>query len=545
MRHRFGWHLPAILFGSLLASIVVGALAYLYGTKEVPARGGTYVEAITGTPTSLNPLLASFNDADRDITSLLFSGLTRLDKDGTVLPDLAESWQAGEDGKSFTFQLRPGLKWHDDVPFTAEDAVFTFNLAKEKDLGGNPELAALLRTVDVQADGDASVRFTLDKPLAPFLAYTTLGMLPRHLLGNLRPKDVPAAAFNIGPVGTGPFRLERATLAQVSLEANPDDYLQQPWLERVQFKFFPDDQAVVAAVATRQVDGALLRPSVGPDALDQVKANHDLRTITAPRASFSLLFLNTQGALFKEKGVRQAIAYGIDHERLVEEAVGGQGIPTDSPFVPNSWAYAPGRHYAYDPAHARQLLDEQGWQLNKAGMREKDGQPFRFSLLTNDDPQRMTVAAELSTQLGKLGIQAEVGPSSVSALVQSFLLPRKFEAILYGIDPGPDPDPYPLWHSSQASGDGLNLAEFADPEVDRLLEQARATPDMEARRVLYQQFQAAFSDEVPSIPLYYPVYTYVITRSVQGVSLGVLYDTSSRFENVREWYKVTQRVFKT
>lgn len=546
MLRRIDWHLPGILFGCLIASSVVGALVFILATEEQPAQGGTYVEGVAGTPASLNPLLASFNDADRDLTALLFSGLTRLDGDGTVRPDLAQEWSVANDGKTYNFLLRDDARWHDGQPVTPEDVALTVRLLQDKDLKGNPELAALWRKVKVETNGDAGVRFNLEQPFAPFLTYTGLGVLPRHAVGAVQAKDLAAASFNAAPIGTGPFRIGEASLEQVTLAANASAHEGSPLLEKIQFRFLPDDASLAAALATRQVEGGLLRPSVGKEAIDRLHGVEELQLHVAPRASYSLLFLNTRSPFFKERAVRQAFAYGVDPVKLVQDVVGGQGIPAEGPIAKDSWAFDQGVwRYSYDPAKAAQLLEEQGWKPNSAGIREKDGQLFKFGLLTNDDKARIALGDELAAQLKRIGVQADVASSGVTGLVQNFLLPRKFDAVLYGIDPGYDPDPYPLWHSTQASGEGLNLSVFAQPEVDQLLEKARTSTSAEERRRLYKQFQAAFAEEVPSVPLYHPLYTYALPRTVKGVSLGLLYDTSSRFLNVREWYKDTKRVFRS
>ena len=544
MRRRRRWSTPAILLGCLVLAGIAGVFLYLSTTTEQPGYGGIYTEGIAGSPIKLNPVLASFNDTDKDLTTLLFSGLTRLAADGSILPDLADSWEIGQDGRAYTFHLRKGAKWHDGQPVVADDVVFTFRLVQHDDIQANPELTALWKRVQVEKKDDESVRITLEEPFAPFLSYTTLGILPSHLLKDTDPKDLANADFNAKPVGTGPFRLKEATIDQVTLEANPDSYRGKPFLDGITFKFLRDDQALAAALSTKQVQGGLLRPSVGADAIASVQANSDLTVRTLPRASYSVLFLNTRMPLFQDKTVRQAVAYSIDRQGLLNDVMGGLGTIADSPLVPGSWAYSSNATaYTYDPERATKILEDGGWKLNSASVWEKDGRPLAFSLLTNDDKTRVALGEALVRQLKKAHIRPEIAASGITGLLQNFLLPRKYDAILYGIDPGYDPDPYPLWHSSQASGEGLNVAAFSKPEIDSLLEKARTIMNPEERKRLYAQFQSAFAEEMPSIPLYHPLYLYAVDRKVKGMSLGVLYDTSSRFLNVNEWYIKTRRVW--
>ncbi|MEK7213980.1 MAG: peptide ABC transporter substrate-binding protein, partial [Chloroflexota bacterium] len=388
-RRRF-WPLPLFIFAGLVVVVAIGALVYAFGTVERPRLGGTYVEGIAGSPMSLNPLFSSFNDPDRDISRLLFSGLTTLGLDGTVTADAADQWDVSPDGKPYTFLLRRGVRWHDGRPVSPEDVIFTCRLLQNKDTQVDPDLTSLWQRVKVEkADGE-SVRFILDQPYAPFLTYTTTGILPQHLLQDVAPKDIAKSGFNARPVGSGPFKIREVAVDQVTLDANPDYHAGRPYLNSIIFKFFRDDQALASAIAANQVNGGLLRSTVGKDAIALVGQNREMGLRAMPRTSYSVLFLNTQSALFKSKAVRQALAYGINQEELVERVAGGLGVVAESPVPQDSWAYnANAKRYPYDPAKAAQLLDAEGWKVNPNGVREKDGQPFKFALLTNDDKLRV------------------------------------------------------------------------------------------------------------------------------------------------------------
>ena len=142
------------------------------------------------------------------------------------------------------------------------------------------------------------------------------------------------------------------------------------------------------------------------------------------------------------------------------------------------------------------------------------------------------------------GVRVEVQSIPPSGLLQNHLIPRHYEAALYGLDTGYDPDAYAVWHSTQRGEDGLNIASYVSKTTDTILEQARQAQDRESRLRLYRDFQLTFLDELPSLPLYQPRYTYVLDRQVQGVSSGALFETSSRFVNVHEWFMKTKRVWK-
>ncbi len=534
---------PILLLGALLA-LSSGVLLYFFYTKEVPSPGGVYHEGIAGSPMHLNPLLASFNETDQDITSLLYSGLTRVDQQGRVAPDLASEWESSADATTYTFKLRENALWHDRRPVRVEDILFSIKLIQSPDFQGNPELAALWQQVRAEKIDDQTVRLVVDQPFAPLLTYTSLGILPQHLYDGIAPEDMTDALKAPSPVGSGPFRIKEANLAQVVMEANPDAYLGRPFLDEIRFSFMRDDQALAAALNALEVEGGLLRPSVGRETIERVRQNEALTLYTAPRASYTVLFINTNNPIFQPKAMRQALAYSLDRQLLVNQTVSGLGLVANSPLPFNSWAHqADADWYPYDPVKAAELFDQEGWRTNASGLRMKDGQPLKFTLYTNDDLLRVATGEELARQLKAVGLQPDFAYSGPSGLLQNFLLPRRYETIIYGIDPGVDPDPYPLWHSSQAGGEGLNVSTIDNPKMDDLLQRGRSTTDMDEREALYDQFQTLFKEEVPSIPLYHPLYTYAVDQSVRGIGLAGLFAPSSRFYNVREWYKETQRVW--
>ncbi len=155
--------------------------------------------------------------------------------------------------------------------------------------------------------------------------------------------------------------------------------------------------------------------------------------------------------------------------------------------------------------------------------------------MTDQDPLRGAIADAIAEQLLEVGIDVVVVREASNSLVTDFLIPREYQAAVFGWDPGADPDPYPAWHSSQAIGDGRNLAAYTSDEADAIMEAARQTTAVDNRRDLYAQFQELFLQDVPSVPLYYPVYTYFVSSRVDGVEPGLLFTPASRLTNVHEW----------
>ncbi len=542
MIRYFRWQALVAVVGVLILGFFLAYLAYSTTTVVVPDRGGTYVEGLAGRPAAINPLFSQYNQADADLVSLIFSGLTKINEKGEVIPDLAQRWEISEDGLTYTFYLRDGLLWHDGAPFTAEDVAFTVRALQEPEFQGPPELATLWRAVRVKAEGEKVVSFTLPEPFAPFLAHTSLGILPQHLLEGVPARELLPHPFNFQPVGTGPFRVVELTADHIVLEANPHYYGPKPYLERLEFKFYPDHRAIFNAYGRGEVEGI---SQVLAQDLSEVRQEEGLRLYSAPLSGYTLVFLNLEAPVFQEKEVRQALLWAIDRQRIIDQILDGQGVVAHSPILPNSWAYNQDiQRYGYDPRRAEALLDQAGWiDSDQDGVREKEGVPLEFPLLTNEDPLRLRIIEEMAREWAEVGVRVRTEVLDTPEVVQEALRPRQFTALLYswGNLP-PDPDLYEMWHSTQVSDEGQNYSGFVNREADELLEAARITTDRTERAELYRRFQEVFVEEVPALLLYYPIYNYALDERVKGVQLGALMTPSDRFRTIADWYVKTKRV---
>jgi len=527
--------------------IGVGAIAGLWfviarplASDSSPPSGGRYTEGIAGKPQRVNPLFASMNDVDRDIASLVFSGLSRLGLGGEVLPDLAQGWQVSPDGLTFTFNLRRGVTWQDGQPFTAADVIFTYSLLADPQFPGDNELGDFWQQVQCQEVNPFAVRCQLPAPFAPFLSFTTIGILPKHKLEGVSAKDLFDSSFNSAPIGTGPFRLVSLTASHALLQRNPNHHLSRPnplAPQEIELRFYPEEQQAMAALHRGEIQGLLLSPTVSREALTDLTDRQDLSLYPISRTAYTILYLNDRSDLFSDPKVRRALAHTIDRDAIIGELLEGLAVRADSPITPGTWAYDPDLEpIPFNRDSARQLLEEAGWQLVDGRSPRKKGETgFRFSLLTDADPLRTAIAQEVADQLREVGIEVTVEPHNASDLVQNFLIPRQYQAAVFGWDPGYDPDPYPAWHSSQAGQEGRNLANYVSEQVDKILEDARKTTDLNERQALYYTFQRVFLQDLPSLPLYYPISNYFVHESVRGIALGTLFDSSLRFANIHEW----------
>lgn len=522
---------------------VIGYVAFGMTTVTVPDFGGTCVEGVAGNPQAINPILCQSNPVDQDLAAVIFTGLMRHNGKGEIVPDLAASWDVSEDGTVYTFHLREDVLWHDGAPFSSADVVFTVNAIQDPDFQGEPFLSDMWRSVVVEQTDAYAVRFILREPFAPFLDYTTLGVLPVHILGNVPAQMLRESKFNATPIGTGPFQVAEVSAQRVVLTANPNYYRPRPYLDRIEFVFYPNDPSVFEARRRGEVVGIA---RVLPEHLQSVRDDDGLALYSAPLAGYNLIFLNLDRAIFQDRAVRQAMMWAMDRQRLVDEILDGQGIVLHSPILPSSWAYDPDvREYDHDLHKARAALEDAGWFDDDGdGVRERGSLRLEFSLATNeDDPTRVRLIQAISEQLAVVGIRAVSQTVGWEELVSQMLRPRRFDAVLGGWQNMLiDPDPYPYWHSSQATEDGVNFANYISEEADLLLQDARSTTDRFQRLELYRRFQDLFARDVPSLLLYQPVYNYAIDASVRGVQVGPMFESGDRFQTVTKWYVATQRL---
>jgi peptide/nickel transport system substrate-binding protein len=276
-----------------------------------------------------------------------------------------------------------------------------------------------------------------------------------------------------------------------------------------------------------------------------VLAEENLSVYSATLAGYGLVFLNLERPIFQEVEVRQALLWGLDRQKIIDQLLDSQAVVASGPVLPFSWAYeADVQHYSYDPARAVALLEEAGWTDGDGdGVREKGDLRLQFGLLSNDDATRIQIINELTRQWAAIGVRAVPQTAGVSGVVRDFLMPRNFDAVLYEWQRLPaDPDPYAQWHSTQTQSPGQNFGVYRNDEADLIMEQARRTTDPLRRATLYRDLQRILAEEVPALPLYHPVYSYAVDEAVRNVQLAPMQDGPDRFRTLTEWYMVTRRV---
>jgi peptide/nickel transport system substrate-binding protein len=517
------------------------------------APGGIYTEALIGSMGRLNPVLDWNNSADRDINRLIFSGLIKFDSHGLPQPDLADSWGVSADGTLYNFSIRPNAVWHDGTPVTTDDVLYTIEVIKSPASLFPQDIKDLWTQIQVKKLDDHTLQLKLPEPFAPFLDYATFGILPKHLLESVPADQIANAPFNLQPVGTGPYKFDHlltsgGQITGVALTVNEEYYLPRPYIEQLVFRFYPNSAAALDAYKQGEVLGI---SRISDDVLESALEIPTLSVHTSRLPQMGMVFLNNNNptaTFLQNANVRRALMLGINRNIIVSKILKGQAIIADGPILPGSWAYYDGiEKFGYDPDAASALLKEEGYVIPAGGgeVRAKDGQLLSFTMVHPDDEVHMKIAQAIQSDWALIGVQVQLQAVPYESLVNDFLTTRNYQAALADLNTArtPDPDPYLFWHQSEATG-GQNYSQWDNRTASEFLETARTQADFSERARLYRNFQVVFAQDLPSLPLYYPVYSYGVDVSVQGVQVAPMYDTSDRLALINEWYLVTRRTLE-
>lgn len=535
--------LAGLILVCLASLIFIGVNLFLSKMEIVPAYGGEYVEGLVGGPQYVNPVLSLTNDVDMDLSRLIFSGLFKYNEKMELVADLAEKYEISEDKKIYTVYLKDNLLWHDGEKITASDIVFTV-LNIQDTLYKSP-LYQSFRGVAVEKVDDRTVRFKLNEAYAPFLGMLTFGILPEHLWYNIPAQSANLAEYNIKPVGSGPFQFKSLTkdkngnIKVYTLERNEKFYGKKPFLDKIIFKFYADFPSLLDAFRNKNIEGIGFLPKEYRDSLQGKKIKEYLLDLPQYTAIF---FDQKNNEALKDLLVRQALAESINKQELVEEIFGQDAGVIDSPILPGYVGYSSEiKKNIFDEAGAKALLDKAGWKFVDGLVRKKDDKVLKIVLTTVDRPEYLSAAEKIKSSWVALGVEVELKTVSAAELQREVVRPRAYEALMVSTIVGFDPDPFPFWHSSQVEDPGLNLAQYANRNADKLIEEARQTDNPEERAKKYIEFQNIMAEDVPAVFLYSPRYTYFVDELIRGIDLSRISVPSDRFAGVPNWYKETGR----
>lgn len=478
----------------------------------------------------LLPLFAS-DSASADISSLIFNGLTKYDRNINLVGDLAESWEIKSGGKEIIFHLRKGVLWHDGVEFTSRDVLFTYRAVTDP---RNPTpYSGIYGPVErVEAIDRYTVRVIYKEPFAPALESWGMGILPAHLLEG---KDLARSELNRRPVGTGPYKFKRWITGQrIELERFENYFEGRPNIKKYIARIIPDMSTMFLELKFGGIDYMGLTPAQYKLKADTEYFKERFQKFRYPAFGYTYLGFNLLDERFKDRRVRQAIAHAIDREKLIKGVLLGYGRPCTGPFPPDSWAYNKNiKGYPYDPVKALELLKEAGWTRGDDGLLRKEGKPFRFTVLVNQgNTQRLMAAQIIKEDLKKIGIEMDIRVIEWQTLLHQFIDKKTFEAVIMGWALSRDPDIYDIWHSSKTEEGEFNFISYKNPEVDELLLKGRTTLNIEERKKIYWRIHEILHEEQPTVFLYVPDALPVVHKRFKGIEpspIGI-------WHNFIRWY---------
>jgi len=572
-------------FFILLNLIFLGSIFFKNHLIVGPIVGGEYVEGLVGTIKYVNPLYSSISDVDSDVSRLVYSSLFRYNKNGELVHDLAKDYQISEDGKVYTFQIRDDVYWHYGEKLTVDDIIFTFNAIK------NPSYASSLRLgfagVRIEKKDETHINFVLSEKYAPFLELLTFGIIPQELWIQITPESANLAELNLKPIGSGPYKFKSlikdksGNIRAYNLTLNEGYYGQNPYIKDLTFKFFINFTEAVSALNENIVDGISYLPNENKNDL-VARDSLNFHKLNLPQIK-AIFFNQEKNENLAEIKVRKALALAINKETLVSGVLEGEAGIADGPILFGSFAYNQEKEkYNFNKEEAEKLLDEVGWKKinisreeveeinikeetststedkisieeeNKKAMgpgdwrgknvSDKKGTEYLIVFLTTiDDEENQKVAEAIKRYWEDIGVKIVLNMVPVSQIQSTVIEPRDFESLFFGQVVGHDPDSYVFWHSSQVGEGGLNLSNYANDDVDKMLEEGRLTLNKDERIEKYKKFQEIIANDIPAIFMYSPFYTYIQSKKIKGFETINISSPSDRFADINEWYIKTGR----
>lgn len=535
-----------------LATALSGGFADVFAAtaaaKAGPVRGGTF-RGTFGASVGFNPVVNGGTDQVSE--SLIFDGLISWDAGGNLFPRLAAALPTvSKDQLTYTFKLRPGIKWTDGKPLTAKDVVYTYSLM------ANPHYAAVQSTYradlttylrSIEAPNSTTVVFKLKQPFAPFLAnHGYHQIMPAHILDKLSPAEINTGPFNIAPkVSNGPFKfVEWVPNNHLTLVANKEYYGQVPYLDTLLGQFYASETDLVNAIKVGESDGGSLSQ---PASVLALKGVPGVTTYTISDNGLTDYFYqldptkSAAATIFADRNVRQALVWGLDTEGMVKSVyLGIGGATTNSIFPTVSWAYTNKTtpKYSYNPAKAAQMLAAAGWRKNGNGILEKNGKTLKFAITAPVNAQTyVEIAQVMQSNWKALGCDVSLNLIQYAQLLNAAYFTRQFDVIIPGYEFTVDPDPSRTFHSRNIYPGGFNAASYKNPTLDHLLDAAVATTNKARRTTLYHQIADIIATDVPMVPLVISNRWFAYNSHFHGLGPQNV-GTFTNFENEPFWNKV-------
>ncbi len=527
----------------IIAILGTASQTYLlsnYYQKLEPVPGGIYNEGVLGTFTTANPIYAQ-SSIDTSVSKLIFASLFTYNSNNQLVGELANSYQVNSLGNVYTVHLKPNLTWQDGQPLTSKDIVFTYNLIENPD--AQSPLFNSWQGVNVTANGPLIVTFNLPDALVSFPEDLTNGVLPEHLLNTIPASEMRSATFNTqNPVGSGPFSWQSIFVngttptnaeEQIALLPFNKYVLGKPRLDEFVVHAYADPQDLINAFTSGQLNGAEGLDEVSSEIANMKSA--EIHNFILKAGDY--VFFNVSSGVLSNQSVRSALVQSVD----VPNIIASLGYPThevNEPLLEGQLGYNPTyREPAYNLVSAENTLVQTGWNPGPGGIRTNANQQLSFSLTISNTPEYLKVANQLKNYWAKLGVKVTLyveDPSDFNTVLEE----HSYQAVLYGISIGNDPDVFVYWDGTQAQANSptrLNLSSWNNSTANEYLEAGRLSLSSVLRVAEYKNVLAAWQQDLPALGLYQPRLLYITNGPIFGLDGNTLNSNTDRFSNVENW----------
>ncbi len=537
---------------SLIALIIVVIIlakdiTILVNPQASLAASGVYTEAvINDKPTIINPVYSDLAQANRDISSLVFTGLMKYDLDLKNFVDDLGTLTISEDQKEYLFKLRENVWWHDGEAFDADDVVFTYGLVIQDPAFQNPILKANFEGVKVKKVDQYQVKFTIDQPNSFFITNLNVGILPQHVLTDVPVANMMSNDFSWKPIGTGPYQvLDSLELLddgrqRVTLFKNEQFYGKKPQINQIRFQIYPDQESL-----NNEKSSINIVSKVNEGNTNIISdSRFEIMNYTLPQ--YNAVFFNLTDPVLEEKKVRLALQKAVDKDELV--GMLENKIRVDTPLMElnqDVW------HFQHNVEEANGSLFDAGYKFVKDEegnliedepyRKNSDDEILELKLLVRGNGQGTTQAAEIEkvskyliSKWSEIGVKVDL-EVKYDAEFSAALEAKDYQMVLAGQSMGYNLDTYSFWHSSEAKELGLNFSMYSSFAVDQQIEKIRSTFDQEEKTERVENLAVILQDDVPAIFLYRPQYVLATDNKVEGLRLENMVYPSDRFARVSEW----------
>lgn len=545
-RHIVTW---ILIMGILIAATGLQLMWFRQGYYTTAgATDGVYAEAVQGPINTLNPLFAS-SSAEQSASYLMFSRLINYDKTGHLSYDLATNITVDKTETIYTIKIRNDVNWQDGQNLTANDIAFTIGLIKDPNVRTTIEG---WNDIVVKVIDNYTIEFSLKSVYAAFEHALTFPILPKHLLGDIASGSIRENNFSNNPVGSGPFKFSfiqetDKTLGRriVYMIRNESYYRGVAKISRFQLNTYNNTDEIRHAILIGEVNAAADLSTA--DITDLNENRYDIES--NPINSGVYAIFNVKSPVLQDISLRRVLQLATNTDAVRAD------LPTttpalDLPFTNSQLFGDLPKVSKYDLVTAKKTLDDTGWVLNAQNIREKAGVQLKLSVVTIKNNELEHALEVLISQWRALGIVIDtkvVDPNDASqGVVQNILQPRDYDILLYQLNIGGDPDVYAYWHSSQASPQGSNFANYSNVISDEALSTARVKSDPNLRNAKYITFAKQWLSDVPAIGLYQSTAQYVSNKNVHSVGdNNILISPIDRYSDILDWYAGTKIVYKT